>query len=213
MKQTGCEILIGRVALVVLSSFLLSAGCAVVEETPQTQTTYVESSYRGQVSPETLRDLEARYPEGFTREGGRAVPEGEKLSLGVAAFEGPGPLAPLARQVTDVFNTTFVQSGLFRVVERERIDRIAAEVELGQSGLVDPARAREVGKMTGMQLLLSGNLSDTNGRRRIDVKVVDVSTGEAVLAEMVDGVIDAERAGFLARLVANGLAERYYGEE
>ena len=213
MKQTTCRTLIGSAALAALGGLLLAAGCAVVEETPQTQTTYRSSSYRGQVSPSTMRDLDARYPEGFYREEGKAVPEGERLSIGIAAFEGPGPLAPLARQVTDVFSTTFVQSGFFRVVEREKIDRIAAEVELGQSGLVDSARAREVGKMTGMQLLLSGNLSDSGGRQRIDVKVVDVGTGEAVLAEMVDGVVDADRAAFLARLVAKGLAERYYGGE
>ena len=213
MKRTTCEILIGSAALAALCGSLLTAGCAVVEETPQTQTTYRSSSYRGQVSPATLRDLDARYPEGFYREAGKAVPEGERLSIGIAAFEGPGPLAPLARQVTDVFSTTFVKSGLFKVVEREKIDRIAAEIELGQSGLVDPAQAREVGRMTGMQLLLSGNISDSGGNRRIDVKVVDVNTGEAVLAEMLDGVIDADRAGFLARLVAKGLAERYYGGE
>jgi len=211
MKQTACRTLIGSAALAALGGLLLAAGCAVVEETPQTQTTYTESSYRGQVSAGTLRDLDARYPEGFYREGGKAVPEGERLSIGVAAFEGPGPLAPLARQVTDVFSTTLVQSGLFRVVEREKIDRIAAEMELGQSGLVDPSRAREAGRMTGMQLLLSGNLSDSQGRQRIDVKVVDVSTGEAVLAEKMDGVVDADSAGFLARQVANGLAEYYYG--
>ena len=213
MKQIMRRTLIGGAVLAALGGLLLSAGCAVVEETPQTQTTYVEYSYRGQVSPGTLRDLDARYPEGFHQEGGKSVPEEERLSIGIAAFEGPGPLAPLARQVTDVFSTTFVQSGLFRVVEREKIDRLAAEVELGQSGLVDSALAREVGRMTGMELLLSGNLSDSNGQRRIDVKVVDVNTGEAVLAEMVDGVVDADRAGFLARLVAKGLAERYYGGE
>jgi TolB-like protein len=90
---------------------------------------------------------------------------------------------------------------------------IVAVIGGGSCAPEEYARAREVGKMTGMQLLLSGNLSDSGGRQRIDVKVVDVGTGEAVLAEMVDGVVDADRAGFLARLVAKGLAERYYGGE
>ncbi len=87
-----------------------------------------------------------------------------------------------------------------------------AEVELNQSGLVDSANSLEIGKMTSMQLLLSGNLSNSGGRQRIDIKVADIRSGNVILAEKMDGQLDAESIGFLARLVVNKLAKQYYSE-
>lgn len=209
MKSTRSRTGIGNLLLALGAALLLVTGCAVVEETPQTQTTYTDAGYRGQVPSGTIRDLDARYPDGYYTESRRDVPEGERVSIGIVLFEGSD--AALARQITDVFSTTIIQSGQFRVVEREKVDKLAAEMELGQSGLVAPATARQAGGMTGMKLMLTGSITDSGGRQRIDVKAVDTETGEAVLGEKMDGVVDADSAGFLARRVVNSLSERYYG--
>ncbi len=213
MNESIRKILIVGTALMVCISFLLMAGCNAVKETPQKQTVYSESGTHGQVPANTISDLQNQYPKGFYNEKEKTIGDNEKISIGIALFKGAGALAQTAEQATDIFSTTIVQSDLFRVVEREEIDRIVAEVELTQSGLVDPAHSLEVGKMTSMQLLLSGNLSDSGGRQRIDVKVVDISSGEVVLAEKMDGQVDADSIGFLARQVVKKLAKRYYSKK
>lgn len=198
-------------ALSISAAFLLSAGCGpTIQESPQTRTGYTQSDSYGQVPESTIKDLDQQYPKGYYQEQQKPVVAGEKISLGVAPFEGAGPLAQTAELATDVFTTTVVQSEQFKVVERAQIERIAAEVELGQSGLVDPATTMKIGKMTGMQLLLSGSLSDSNGLQRTDVKVVELSSGEIILAEKMDGWIDSGSLGFLARRVVKELADRYY---
>jgi curli biogenesis system outer membrane secretion channel CsgG len=212
MNEVIRKILIVGVALIVPISFLLMAGCNAVKETPQTQTIYTESGTYGQVPASTIQDLKEQYPEGFYNEKEKTIAVDEKISIGIAPFKGAGTLAQTAEQGTDIFSTTIFQSGLFLVVEREELDRLVAEVELNQSGLVSPAKSLEVGKMTSMQLLLSGNLSDAGGRQRIDIKVVDVRSGEVILAEKMGGQIDADSIGFLARQVVKKLAKRYYSE-
>lgn len=198
-------------ALVLGCCFLLLTGCgpAAIQEAPQKQTVYTETESYGQVSESTLRDLEQQYPKDFYREQEKPTAGEAKISLGVAPFKGSGQLAQTAELATDVFTTTIVQSALFKVVERGEIERIAAEIELSQSGLIDPATSMQIGAMTGMQLLLSGSLSDNNNVQRIDVKVVDLGSGEIVFAEKMDGAIDSSSLGFMARRVVKQLANRY----
>lgn len=213
MNEVIRKILILGAALMVSISFLQMASCNPIIVTPQTQATYSESGTSGQVSEKTIQDLKEQYPEGFYKEKEKTITSDEKISIGIAPFVGAGALSRTAEQATHVFITTIVQSGLFQIVEREDINRIVAEVELNQSGLVDSANSLEIGKMTSMQLLLSGNLSNNGGRQRIDIKVVDIRSGNVILAEKMDGQLDAESIGFLARLVVNKLAKQYYSEE
>ena len=211
MNETIRKILTSGAALLLASSFLLLTSCGpTITEAPQRQTVYTETESYGQVSASTLSDLEKQYPKDFYREQEKPVAAERQLSLGVSPFKGAGQLAQAAELATDVFTTTAVQSELFKVVERGEIERIAAELELGQSGLVDPATSMKIGTMTGMQLLLSGSLSDNSGVQRIDVKVIDLSSGEIILAEKMDGGIDSSSLGFMARQVVKKLANRYY---
>lgn len=210
MNEVIRKILVVGAVLMVSGSFLLMAGCGTIKETPQKQTIYSESGTYGQVPANTISDLQKQYPKGFYIEKEEAIADNKKISIGISPFKGAGPLAQTAEQATDIFSTTIVQSDLFLVVEREELNRIVSEVELNQSGLVDPANSLEIGKMTSMQLLLSGNLSDSRGRQRIDIKVVDISSGQVILAEKMDGQVDADSIGFLARQVVKKLAKRYY---
>ncbi len=213
MNEAILKILIVGTALMVCISFLLMVGCSAIKETPQKQTVYSESDTYGQVPANTISDLQKEYPKGFYNEKKETIGDNEKISVGIALFKGAGALAQTAEQATDIFTTTFVQSPVFLVVEREEIDRIVAEVELNQSGLVNPANSLETGKMTSMQLLLSGKLSDSGGVQRIDIKVVDISLGEIILAEKRDGQVDAGSIRFLARQVVKKLAKRYYSKQ
>lgn len=48
---------------------------------------------------------------------------------------------------------------LFAVVERARIEQIIEELKLGQSGLIDETQAAQVGKMLGVDAVISGTVS------------------------------------------------------
>src|SRR5690606_39443103 len=50
-------------------------------------------------------------------------------------------------------------TGAFKVVERERLNSVLGEQDLGASGRVNPATAAKMGKVTGAQYLITGKVS------------------------------------------------------
>jgi curli biogenesis system outer membrane secretion channel CsgG len=100
----------------------------------------------------------------------------------------------------DVFVTELVKSGKFRVVEREQLAALMAEKNLTLSGDVDPSTAVRIGKLLGVNYLLTGAVTEygnTNvggggfgvsaGKRKfvaaMNARLIDTSTGEIVWAD------------------------------
>ncbi|MBN2416597.1 hypothetical protein JXO52_12190 [bacterium] len=108
--------------------------------------------------------------------------------------------------MSDMLITELVKSGKYTVVERGEIDQIMQEQNLGMSGRVTPESAAQVGKLLGVQLAIMGAVTEfgvskggTGGRIQgiglgvqkqeasvgIDVRFVNTTTGEILLAESV----------------------------
>lgn len=95
-----------------------------------------------------------------------------------------------------------LNSGL-RLVERSRIREIIDELELGQSGYVDPETTANVGKLVQARYMIVGSFIDANGTVRLDARVDDVETGE-ILVETAAKVQD-DREKLLDMVVELGL--------
>lgn len=67
-----------------------------------------------------------------------------------------------------------------RVVEREQVQRILDEQNLGASGRVDPQTAARVGKLVGARYMVMGTFIDFYGDFRVDTRLVDTETGEVI---------------------------------
>ncbi len=65
-----------------------------------------------------------------------------------------------AEAAQDVFVTELVKSGKFRVVEREQLEALMQEKGLTLSGDVDPKSAIKVGKLLGVNYLLTGSVTE-----------------------------------------------------
>lgn len=70
-----------------------------------------------------------------------------------------------------------------RVVEREEVQRIIEEQNLGTSGRVDPQTAARIGKLVGARYMVMGTFIDFYGDFRVDVRLVSVETSEIVKTE------------------------------
>ena len=64
-----------------------------------------------------------------------------------------------AGAVMDMMVTEVKKAGIFDLMERERLDYIADEIRLGQSGLMDPSTAPKVGKIKGVQYTMTGAIT------------------------------------------------------
>jgi TolB-like protein len=70
-----------------------------------------------------------------------------------------------------------------RVVERETLQRLLDEQNLGASGRVDAQTAARIGKIVGARYVVLGTFIDFYGDFRVDVRLVNVETSELVRAE------------------------------
>ena len=79
--------------------------------------------------------------------------------------------------------TEFAMNDQLRVVERSRIKEILSELELGESGKVDENTAAQIGRLVGARYMIFGSFIDWYGDFRLNVRVVNVETGEIVKVE------------------------------
>ena len=112
----------------------------------------------------------------------------------------------VGRGMADMLVTQLVKSGKYTVIERSALDKIMQEQKLGMTGMVTQQSAAQVGKLLGVQVAIIGSVTEfghskggTGGRIKnvrigvskqsasvaIDVRFIDVNTGEILLAENI----------------------------
>src|SRR3954449_8668746 len=99
---------------------------------------------------------------GLTRAAGKGG--GEKPRIAVLEFKNKADnqwwYHGGAEAAQDVFVTELVKSGKFRVVEREQLEALMKEKNLSLSGDVDPKTAVRIGKLLGVNYLLTGSVTE-----------------------------------------------------
>jgi curli biogenesis system outer membrane secretion channel CsgG len=105
-----------------------------------------------------------------------------------------------ATAAQDVFVTELVKSGKFRVVDREQLEAMMQEKHLTQSGDIDPKTAMKLGKLLGVNYLLTGAVTEygntdvsgggggvSAGKRKfvaaLNARLINASTGEVLWAD------------------------------
>ena len=88
-----------------------------------------------------------------------------------------GNVTQLGRFVAEEFSVALASAGKgFQVVDRVHLHSIIKEHKLSKTGLIDPKTARELGKIVGVEALITGTLTPFGDSIRIAVKILDTST-------------------------------------
>ncbi len=117
----------------------------------------------------------------------------------------------IGQGVADMLVTSLVESDRFLVVERSELEAILNEQGLGQTGLVTAQSAAQVGKLLGIELMVTGSVTEfgtkkdniggglgslgglnvgvstQSARAAVDIRLINVNTGEIVTAKMAEG--------------------------
>lgn len=94
----------------------------------------------------------------------------------------------LGKGIADVLITELGANPAIRVIERDRVQQLVDEQNLGTAGRVDKETAVKVGKLIGVHhMLFGGFIVDPRGTMRLDVRAVHVETGAV---EHVESVTD-----------------------
>ena len=108
--------------------------------------------------------------------------------------------------MSDMITTALVNSGSYRVIERQELDEILKEQDLGQSGIVTAQSAAQLGKVLGVEIAVVGSVTEfgmkdntTGGAIKgvgvglrntaavvgLDCRLINTTTGEIISAENV----------------------------
>ena len=87
--------------------------------------------------------------------------------------------------VAEWFITAFVKAGRFDVVERGMINKIVEEQKLAMSGILDDTTATQIGKLLGVQTIISGSVLKLQNILEINARIIDVETASIKAAENV----------------------------
>ena len=109
----------------------------------------------------------------------------------------------ISAALVDLFTTALVEKGNFRVFERSRLQAIMKEQNLGLSGNVSPDTAVQIGKLLGVQYLMTGRITrfaykgksfdaffkvgfkfkNKKLQGRLDIRLIRTDTGEIVYVD------------------------------
>ncbi len=156
---------------------------------------------------------------------------GPRRRIGVVDFEnksgyGQGRLGTAA---SDVLITELTKTGKFVVVERGKLNKIFEEQKLQASGAIDPRTAVKVGKILGLAALVTGSISESGVKNEgmdifvyrskkqiaevvVDIRVVDVETGQVIYADSGSGRAKASKRSILGLGGRSGYDETLEGK-
>jgi TolB-like protein len=123
--------------------------------------------------------LPAQGRGGDTRPGIAVMPFDNGGSYG----QGREDFDALQKGIAGMLISELAQNPSARVVEREEIQKLVEEQNLGTSGRVDPSTAAKVGKLVGARYVVLGTFLDFYGDFRVDARLVNVETSEIVKVE------------------------------
>lgn len=114
------------------------------------------------------------------------VQEQQKQKIAVLPFrELDGQATVLGTYLAEDLVTHLFNLGSFDIVERTMLDRLLGEVKLGQSGLIDPETAREVGKIAGVDAVVTGTITDLQSYVAVNCRLIDAERGHVFAAAQV----------------------------
>jgi len=156
---------------------------------------------------------------------------GPKRRIGVVDFENKSAYgkARLGTAASDILVTELAKTGKFVVVERDKLDKIMEEQKLQATGIIDSRTVVEVGKILGLNAIVTGAVSQfgvkTGGSEyllvqskrqtaeaTVDIRIVDAETGQVLYADSGKGVAKSSKGSVLGLGTRGGYDETIEGE-
>ena len=107
-----------------------------------------------------------------------------KKSIAVVDFTDlQGNVTELGRFLAEEFSVALAGASKgFEVVDRTHLKSIMAEHKLASTGIIDPQTARKLGKIAGVEALITGTITPFGDSIRLSVKVLDTETAKMISA-------------------------------
>ncbi len=116
------------------------------------------------------------------------VAKGRRISAGILPFEngtGNERLTALVKSAQEHFSTLLSRSGTIRLMERGKLTDILKEQALGLSGIMNDSTVVRVGNLSGLQVMITGEITTTGSYYRMSARIINVETSGIVATASV----------------------------
>jgi len=143
----------------------------------------------------------------------KIIIKGEKVKIGIIEFQSLNEEAKkdnLGKIVSEMLTTSFVNSESFKIIEREQLQKVVQEFQLGQSGIIDTSYAKQIGKIAGADAIVTGSVTKIGNDLRLDARIIDVESGIILTAEKSEGKVDLKSIGMMTDQIVANLVNKFY---
>lgn len=113
-----------------------------------------------------------------------------------------GSVTELGRFMAEQLSVTLAsEDRSFKVIDRGHLRKILREQGLGSSGVIDPTTAQEVGRIAGVDTLITGTLTPFGETVSLSLKALDTRSAENIRAMSVE----IPKTNAIAELLGRGL--------
>ncbi len=141
---------------------------------------------------------------------------GPKLRVGVVNFlnKTPSKHIGIGEAAADILGTILQKTGRFIIIPQQDVSSILDQQAMGASGAVNPATAAKMGKILGLNAMVTGAITAYSeaeegadylvykkkkqiARVTVDYRIVDTTTGIQMVADSGQGVYEKQTGGAL----------------
>ena len=141
---------------------------------------------------------------------------GPKLRVGVVNFQNrtPSKHIGIGEAAADILGTILQKTGRFIIIPQQDVASILDQQAMGASGAINPATAAKMGKVLGLNAMVTGAISAYSeaeegsdylvykkkkqiARVTVDYRIVDTTTGIQMVADSGQGVYEKKTGGAL----------------
>ena len=130
----------------------------------------------GAQAADGLRKLSGKLEKGLKSEPARKI-----AVLSFPYMDGSSALG--SKIVQERLTTFLAEGGLVQVVERQLLQKILDEKKLAMTGILDPKTSQELGRVLGVNVLVTGTLNDVNGgQTEVNARAIETDSGRILSA-------------------------------
>jgi TolB-like protein len=107
------------------------------------------------------------------------IEAGQKQKIAVLEFTDlQGSVTDFGRYLAEELITRLYQTDKFKVIERQLLNKVIAEQKLSLTGVVDQASAKQLGKLLGVDAIVSGTIASLSQSLKVNARLISTETGE-----------------------------------
>jgi len=105
--------------------------------------------------------------------------EGSKKKIAIVEFSDlNGNITQFGKYISEELITRLFKTDKFNVIERQLLNKIITEQKLSLTGIIDPKSAKELGKILGVDAIVSGTIFDLGKYIKINARMIATDSGE-----------------------------------